>query len=331
MNADMYSFADAEAQVKEFEGFLVARGIRVENGSDLERLCLNVFDVLHKHQVPAHQNAQADVRPWLREVLGMNQLIRQVLRVRHHPDVAKLDGHLRLLNRGLPAQNVAAPVTDAAANKVFELTVATAAMLHCGDIELDDPNHAVGDNPDVLAAFDGRAWGIACKVAHSISGQTLFDNLQKGVDQIDKSKADVGVVVINLKNVIKHDDYWSILNQDEWRKGDEPRFSSFINYVDALNKLKMEVDSIAARIRAAAGDRSLLALFDGRKALPAVLFYVPTAIGTLVQGMPMPAALGFLNLQEIGQVESRDRAVLNLLNDGMQSVRIALKLIHSSP
>jgi hypothetical protein len=41
-------------------------------------------------------------------------------------------------------------------------------------VQLDDPVNSAGDNPDVIAMFDGIRWGIACKVLHGSHPQSIL-------------------------------------------------------------------------------------------------------------------------------------------------------------
>jgi hypothetical protein len=277
-----------------------------------------VHDVLYKHRVPSSQDPLADIRPWLREALGMNALIHKLLRVEHHASFKQITKHLSLLNSGFPPQNIPASVLDQSSNKIFELLLAAAIMQHGTDVELDDPKNPRGDNPDVLATISARRWGFACKVAHSRNGKTIFDSIRKGVKQIEVSPAEVGLVVVNIKNIIQHDDYWSILNLDEWRSGQSPVFSGYPSADDAVAALNEEVSGIAQQIIKDVDPGDLVETFLGKKSIPAIAFYVAMAIGTVLLSSPMPASVGFIRMFEVAQVRPEDEEHLSLVNDGMQ-------------
>lgn len=318
MNRDTYSFEEADQRVEQFERLLRQNGIAIQPNSPLERLCLSVHDVLYKHRVPSSQDPLADIRPWLREVIGMNDLIHKLLRVQHHASFRQMARHLSLLNSGYPLQNIPTSVLDQSSNKIFELLLAAAVMQHGTDVELDDPENSGGDNPDVLATIGAKRWGFACKVAHSGNGKTIFDSISKGVEQIEVSPAEVGLVVVNLKNILRHDNYWSILNVDEWRSGQSPVFSGYSSVDDAVDAMNQEVSGIEQQIRKDVDPGDLAETFFGKKSIPAIAFYVATAITTVLLSSPIPASLGFIRMFEIGQVRPEDREHLTLVNDGIQ-------------
>ena len=102
-------------------------------------------------------------------------------------------------------------------NKVFELYMATLAMLAEARVEVEDPypkKPVRQKNPDVIATFRGCRWGLACKALHALSVQNYRDHLLKGIQQIDDSPVDRGVVVVSLKNVLPFDRCWPIERVD---------------------------------------------------------------------------------------------------------------------
>lgn len=318
MNKDSYSFSKAQDDFEKFETLLRTKGIPVVPNSDLERLGLSVYDLLFRHEHPEIQNSNDDIRPFVREALGLNDLVGKVLKIKGNPSFGSLLDHFRLLNKGNPQQNAVTLVTDQASNKLFELLIACALMVHSDEVSLAHPDLENTDNPDVLARFGKALFGFACKVPHSPNGKTLFGNVRKAVEQINRSKADVGVVIMNLKNLLNHDDLWPILNETEWKNGAEPLFSGYLDSDDATNKLRSEVDQIVESIASEISKEDLVETFFGGKALPAIVFYVPTVVGTVVGGRPQLTSLGFLNMYEFGEIGADERIVLELLNDGFQ-------------
>ena len=316
----VYTHAEAAKRLEAIEALLNSNGVQIKQGSELERLSLNVFDVLEKHQDPSLQDDSIDVSEWLREVLGMNHLIGLLLDVAGHPSFAQLIPHLRLLNDGLPAQNSPSSVLDQASNKLFELLIACSAMRAGFLVELDDPDRSRGDNPDViLTAGDGRTFAVACKALHSVKPQTILDNVEKAVDQILASSADRGVVALNLKNVLHHSRFWSVRNEPSWLAGDAAaEYDAWLS-LDALQA------EMLASVQTVMGQLSVAPYLDGLRRIlgkngritPGVLCYVQTAAGWKSPVGPIPVSVGFLNFHLSGEPSVRDQVVLNALNDGL--------------
>lgn len=316
---DKYSFQQASDEMSKFEQILDKSGIKIKNGSELERIGLNIYDVLYEHKFPSSQVLNRDIRHWLREVLGMNHLIQRIIKVEKHPAFDEIIAHLKLLNDCTPVQSIPTSVTDQKSNKVFELLIACSIMQFTNNVQLDDPQSSKGDNPDILADINNKKWGFACKVAHSMKGKTLFDNILKGLNQIENSNADTGVVIINLKNIIEHDSYWEILNENEWKNGAQPEFSCFRDYKDAAENLIKEFKNIEKLIQKEVGNDAIIDAFKGKKSIPGVIWYVHTAIGTIIDSLPIPTTIGFLVFGlSVNNLSKNEEEVLNKLNFGLK-------------
>ena len=71
-------------------------------------------------------------------------------------------------------------------------------MSFAQNIKLDDPNYSTGDNPDIIFEFDNNSWAIACKALHSKAEKTLYDRIEDGTKQINRSNAKKGIVIVNF-------------------------------------------------------------------------------------------------------------------------------------
>lgn len=207
---DTYTFAHAQQLAFRFESLLGSVGITIRSGSVLERLYLNTIDLCHKHECPELRPADSvDVRPSYREMVGLYDLLVKLVSASTHPSFPQLLPHLRLLNEGNPLQSVNTSVLDQENNKLFELYVAALCLgIPVKDLTVDDPHSSSGDNPDVLASYEGKRWGLACKALHTSAPMTIMDNIRKAVDQIERSGAESGFPILSAKNIIPHDDTW---------------------------------------------------------------------------------------------------------------------------
>lgn len=284
-----YHFGQAQQLAGEFKALLQLVGIDFESDSSLERMSLSVSDIVNRRSSPESRD-RTDIRALFGDQAALTDLAFQILQVRNHPNFDQLVGHLRLLNHGEAAQNRPASQTDQAANKIFELLIACLAM-RCGvNIQLE-PERSSGKrrNPDVLATIRGRRWGIACKVLHSLNPESVIQNIDKGIDQIEASEAEVGFVVLNLKNVIDHTRYWTILNLDEWEAGAEPVFSAFPDSMVPVEMLEVEVSNIARTVGNYVGVDYLTSRFKSAKSLPGIFLYANVMCGVQTQdGRAMP-------------------------------------------
>src|SRR5437667_6896171 len=206
-----WRYGAAEASALALEGLLAKHGIAILPGSAFEQHVLSVLHLVHRKSVGGIRAEDEDIRPLYRTLIGVHELAALLLEIQDSPQFASLVPHLRLLNEGNVLQNSPSSGSDQATNKLFELYMGAVA-LQCGeDIALDNPFGSAGNNPDVLITIGGeRRWGIACKVLHGLSAEGFVEHLVKGLEQIDRSPAEVGVVAFNLKDILPHDEIWPL-------------------------------------------------------------------------------------------------------------------------
>jgi hypothetical protein len=297
---DTYTFAHARELTFRFESLLKSVGITIRSSSVLERLCLNTIDLCEKHEHPELRPGNSvDLRPSYREMVGLYDFLVKLVAAGTHPDFPQLLPHLRLLNEGNPLQSVNTSVLDQENNKLFELYVAALCLgIPVTDLTVDDPHSPSGDNPDVLATYDGKRWGLACKALHSSAPKTIMDAIRKAVDQIERSGAQSGFPVLTAKNIIPHDEIWPVRKESELTgaPGDGLIFISFPTIARPVGMLQEQATHIRDALVREFGPEELLRAFTGKKAQPACLIYLPSATSVVHGGRPVPARLNVLQV-----------------------------------
>ncbi|TQN55375.1 hypothetical protein FLX27_29890 [Agrobacterium tumefaciens] len=201
------TFLAAGERVDQFVALLDEIGHPILQQSNTENDALAASEIIDiwKGRTPYPE----DPRPVVRAALGFVDLAGKVMSTENSSDFDKLRAHLALLSGGSTLQNTASNVLDDVANKMIELYVACLAIrAGFSNVDVDHPVSASGTNPDVMFDFRGKRWAIALKTLHSVNPQTIFDNVAKASNQIQASAADRGVVMLNVKNVLQHDDLW---------------------------------------------------------------------------------------------------------------------------
>lgn len=311
---DGYSFEQTQDAAMAFEALLSRRGIQLRPGSLLEAAILGVVDIAYKRAGLGPKELAGDVRHALRELVGVNELTQLVLAVQAHPDFNQLVPHLRLLNEGAALQNAPSSQLDDASRKVFELFAASLAMQTGTAIILEDPKESAnGKNPDVLATLCSEQWGIACKVVHSLHPEAFIKNLKKGIDQIEASPASVGVVLINLKNVLDYENLWPIVTP-LGGAGEPAEYAAFDSPEEPYNRLLLQMQHIGVTLKEYLPADHLETFFDGKKSIRGFLLWGHAMTGVVRNGRPTPSSLRVMNLQTAGAVSSKHRRVLERLN-----------------
>lgn len=329
-NKYFYSYQEASLMVEQFERILNSVGIKIETGSDLERICLNVVDMLERHIKPELPNPIDDFRTYYSEVLGLNDLIAKIIRVENHPCFSNLIPHLKLLNEASVPQNIKTIITgtgtrDSNSNKLYELLIGAICMSFSSFVELETPNTKRGkikkNNPDVLFSFCDEKWAIACKVMHTNNIITFKDEIIIGINQIEKADVTRGIVCINLKNIINHDDLWPITNKEEVLKGGEPLFKSFPDIAIPTNKLCEIANKINYELLKECGEDYIVSLFKSKKALPGCLLFLQTGTSISLNSSPYPTTLGIFNWIKLSRenISEKDMQCLYLLNCSMHN------------
>lgn len=320
--SEFVPFADVFDYVERFRALLASRGVAVAPGSPLDIACDASAAILLRHWDRSLLGPLLDIREDFRDALAVYTFARKVLKQQGHPDFNELLPHLmKLATKGGIEQNQWSDVRDQLSPKIFELLIALAAMDSGTMIRLDDPDKSKGDNPDVIVTIDGVRWGFACKMLNTAGPEgapnpkTLFDNIEKAVRQIEAAPdVQVGLVIISLKNVIRHDRLWPILNPDEVANGAEPIFGAAILQEPVVQCLRKRGTALFDEMEKVIGADEVLAIFRGRKASPGAAFYIQTVASIVRGGTPFPTHLLFLQ-PETDKVAT---AVCNRLNAALQ-------------
>lgn len=313
---DLIDFKSYRELVFAFEDVLRRTDIQIKIGSILERICLEVISLDDRRQNPALNDNLADIRPALREASGLLSVVRKVVKLSRHPDFQGLVPHLRLMNGSMIPQNVRVSATDQGANKIFELLVALLCMDVGAAVRIDHPDRAVGDNPDVLATIDGQRWGFACKVLHGTSPLTFFERLEEGINQIERSEAEIGVVIFNLKNLIDHDCMWPILNHEDVAHGAEPSFGSWRDKDKPIELLVSIADQKHAELIDVNSIGQVTSLFENKKSVPGALSFLQTGTAITTSVGPMVTSIGVFVYMDL-LLRSGPHPVLDRLNSAM--------------
>jgi hypothetical protein len=217
----------------------------------LEDGVLALWQVLEALAAPGDPNDPVVKRNYLAGA-GIHDLAAKVIAVWDDSNIAdttkaELTPHLQLLAETcFTGQNVANARWDrkdgvarehGSADKVIELYWACLSILAGMTVSLDDPiKSSQGKNPDVIAkAADGTRWAFAIKTLAEVASperaaKNLAENFTKARQQIERASCDKGIVVVNLKNILRHDTIQS--------------FGTFLNAASAHDLIKVEIAKI---------------------------------------------------------------------------------------
>lgn len=313
-----YPFDLAEEELFDFEKLLDAHGLKINKGSDLERISIEILTANAKYKNQIVHDNQTDIRSLFSDIAGLIDFVKLILKHKDHADFPKLIPHLALLNSSDSAvMTNQSKVTDSGNNKLFELYIALLCMSFSNEIELDHPNSSKGNNPDILFSFKDRKWAIACKALHSNKEKTLFDTIEKATDQIIQCDAEKGIVLVNLKNIIDREKLWPLTNPDAYKNGADPEFTCFQSMDEPLNQLRHYGVDLHDRLLTNIGLNNLVDLNNNIKTSPAFLAFLQAVTSVYHNGYCPITILKTFNIVKFEEVDLDYMELADLLNKAM--------------
>jgi hypothetical protein len=310
-------FNDADAIGDRFLALLSKHDIQPPSGSSLEDELLSLTQLIEVTKNPALAQGVNGVAI-LRAAAGLHDFAAKVLSVEPIAEFSEFLPHLRLIAQTKVAaasfaQNMPSAYNDDTARKMAELYMGCLGA-HVGtSVELDSPTNARGDNPDVMFMVQEsdpdkqpQKWALAIKAIGTKQGQTIFENIKKGAEQINRCPAEKGMVVINAKSVLDHDALWN---------------TAFPDLSSAISALGEQLDTLADSANQNRPQKEWDAAFSGKAVRP-VLFLGQSLVRLPTQtGHQLPTALKMLKAYDAnGSLDSGAHGLADGLNHFMQTV-----------
>ena len=254
--------------VDRFEQLLASHGISIPRHAQTGADMLPLWKLLDYVKDERFIIPSAEQGKEFRAALAVHDLAAKVLTVGCSPHFPRLLEHLRMLSTGAVHLTEEPPAYGDAYNKLIELYWACLLLERGVEPRLDPPKYgSKGTNPDVIA-LDGAGaprHGYAFKTIRSPHTESLRGHIVKGVDQIEVSDAQTGIVCLNLTP------------RPEW-KAAWPADQVFANYgMAAMEAVKIVRDMLSIIVHDN-GQQSVDAIFASKKAVGAVLclVFLPT-------------------------------------------------------
>lgn len=318
----IFPFDTSENEIFDFEQLLKDNGLSIQRDSDLERISLAVLETNAKHKKEIIHNENTDVRQIISDVAGIVDFVKQILKHKEHPDFHQIIPHLHLLNKASTATLTSqSKITDDGNNKLMELYIALLCMSFALNIRLDHPDNSKGDNPDVMFEFRNQTWAIACKALHSSKEKTLYDTIEKGTEQINRSNADKGIVVVNFKNIIDRNQIWPIINQEQFEKNNEaPLFGCFPNLDSPIRILSSYGSDFQKKLIETIGLDNLINLSNSRKCPTGFLIFLQAMTVVQHNGQCPATILKTFNLVQFAPITEEYMELATKLNEAMHNI-----------
>ena len=162
-------------------------------------------------------------REELGEMVGIDDIVRRIWRVKDLPILHHLRKHIKFL---LESPTISQTSSNAEQekdwhNKIFELYFALILAPYVSSIDLDDPYHSDPNRrPDLIVEANGERWAFECKVIYSTTpdrAKTYLDKLEEAYDQLARAGASEGIPVVCFKNQVPLNELWPELAPNEYK------------------------------------------------------------------------------------------------------------------
>jgi hypothetical protein len=253
---------DAAALVDCFEELLQAKNISIPTNSKTNADMLPLWKIL-KQLRDGFSGIPDCMRTEYSAAVAVHDLAAKVMKVRKHPKFETLIPHLEMLASGAVhlTQEPPPPPASDVYNKLIEAYWACLLMANDVDVDIDHPKHSIGNNPDVIALENkSPARAYAFKTVRSEHTQTLLEHLKKGVEQIEQSDAQEGIVVFHLTPRIL------TAKPTLW-----PKHFIYANWECAAGIAVKLLNNMISQVLADNGQSRIDAIFAGKKAVGSVL------------------------------------------------------------
>ncbi|MCX6952323.1 MAG: hypothetical protein NTV51_09185 [Verrucomicrobia bacterium] len=245
---------------------LVRLGYQIPKNSSLAHAETDLADMVRYYEGKTVLDLGIDQRPVWRRAISLADLAHKILAVEQHPDFEKLQRALFPLLLVDREHDISLFSTtrreNEANNKLFELFVGASLMRFMQACEFENPKVKKGSrNPDFIGHWRGKKWGIACKAMHSANPKSVIDRIFEGIKQIKRSGVDAGLVMLNAKNLVDHNEVWRAE-----KIGDEWHYKAFENIDDVYGAFITRYQNhVAGILLKASGDEADVNLEAQRK------------------------------------------------------------------
>ncbi|GAB5349055.1 hypothetical protein TMRO357_02728 [Alteriqipengyuania sp. 357] len=309
MQVELY---DAMRLADELEELLEDYGISVgahrSTGADM----LSLWRVLERMRLGLPVTPNADRNEYAAGV-AVHDLAAKVMAVRDNPAFRQLVPHLAMLAKGAVHLTQQPPADADVYNKLIEIYWACLLMADHVDVSLDHPINSSGDNPDVIANDSGKpARAYAFKTIRSQHTQNILDHLVKGVEQIERSAAEEGMVCFHLTP--------RILDAGLW-----PQDSYYLDWRVPVAQATELLSKWISQVVIDNGQSVVDNIFQGRKAVGTVLCIAlfPTVARNPKSGNPVVMPIKVAILVEV----SPTHPISNALHREVEAANVRMQTV----
>lgn len=187
--------ATLDQQVLKFRKLLLAKGVRLQRHSPLDRRLARIEQLSGMLRDPPSHRPTEDTVATLWDALGFRCIIGAVESL-EASSPATMDRIHWACFRGPDATLTSDLPRSKERDAVWEVLVAATSSEFATDV--------VFAEPDIRCSYSGTSWGLACKVLYSPNRDAQIDRIVEGVKQIEGADTEMGAILVNVTNQVDH-------------------------------------------------------------------------------------------------------------------------------
>jgi hypothetical protein len=209
--------------------------------------------------------------------------------------------HWQCLNSGNPLITSPSAGYSQDRTKTWELVLASLCRTFCDGVHDVEP-------PDIVNDWRGKRIGIAAKMLFKPTKKAFCSCIKDGLEQVQRSAIDGGIVAINLADVFPHEEEFKAWHRMRYRYPSTLLFSIDSWVGDFLD-------------RCGPTEREWKALLSGKTKVMAMAFFLPTVVTYWNGHYPVPAPFYRWGAFYVAQRETEAEEFLKELQDALQKAR----------
>lgn len=273
-NIPYASLKDADQEVEWFRYFVESNSKTIHKNSDLDKMLQALEDFARYSRSESDQLPSDDKFPdFLRDSVASSYLVR-LLYNGYEKIKDEFSTHLENF-KGTEISLMRKATSSMERNKNWEFVIALIFANICQRVEQGKPE------PDVIIKRKNIEWALPCKVLYTEKPEKQLQTIIKGIKQVEASEYHQGIVMVNVSNLIAHDNYF-------FKSPNEGEYYSYGNIDQAMIDFKNETIQIFENIKKSNANFNSI-FYDKnnrrRSKTKAILWFAQVV--TLVQSKPV--------------------------------------------
>ncbi|MAX67088.1 MAG: hypothetical protein CME66_09155 [Halobacteriovoraceae bacterium] len=220
-NVPFADLKNADLEVEWFKSFLASNAKAIHKNSDLDQMLQALIDFAKYSKSELDRlPSDEDFPDFIRDAVASSYIVR-LLSKGYYKIQDEFSSHLENF-KGTEINLMRKASSSLERNKRWEFVIALIFASICQSVEQGTPE------PDVIIKKKNIKWALPCKVLYSEKPGKQLQTIIKGIKQIQASEYHQGIVMVNISNLINHENYF-------FKSKNEGEYYSYSNFEYAMS------------------------------------------------------------------------------------------------